>query len=254
MKYIPPFNITEEMKHYILLIEEKISNLDKKDISFKNPVLRKCNKIKSIYSSLAIEANSLDLNQVTDCIDGKKVFGPDNEIREVKNAYTAYKLIDKVNPYSLCDLKKVHYEMMKDLVKDAGKYRRGEEGVFDGDNCIFIAPLAGMLDSLMNDLFNWMQNSNVHPLILSSVFHYEFVFIHPFSDGNGRMARLWQNVILTKWNSIFEYIPIESEIKDYQSKYYDVINLCHKTGNSNAFIMFMLKMISNALDKVVRKS
>jgi len=253
MKYIPPFEINNAMLDYVFQIEEKIKLINKKDIFLKKPILRKSNKIKSIYSSLSIEANSLNLNQMMDCINGKKVIGPENEIKEVKNAFEAYKLIHRINPYSLDDLKKLHSTMMRDLISDAGKYRKGEEGVFDGDNCIFIAPLSGMLETLMTDLFLWIKESDVHPLIVSCVFHYEFVFIHPFSDGNGRMARLWQNVILTNWNSIFEFIPIESEIKKYQNEYYNVINECHKNGNSNLFILFMLRMIYNVLEKLINE-
>ena len=155
-------------------------------------------------------------------------------------------MMKEANPYSIKDLLKIHGVMTFLIVEESGVFRKGEEGVFDeNDNCIFIAPKPEYVEPLMNDLFNWMKEfkDKIHPLILSSIFHYEFVFIHPFSDGNGRTARLWQNIILSKWKEIFEYVPIESQIKKYQEEYYKVINNCNNTGNSNEFIEFMLNMI-----------
>ena len=254
--YKPPFTITNEILARVSSISEKIGRITATGNLESKPHLRKNNKIKSIHSSLKIEANSLSLRQVRDVISGKVVLGEQKEIQEVKNAYAAYEKVSEIDLYSIATLKRFHGIMTKYVVEESGDFRRGEEGVFNGDECIFMAPPARLVPQLMNDLFKWMEESqdSVHPLILSSIFHYEFVFIHPFSDGNGRMARIWQNVILAKWNNIFEYIPIESEIKDYQSEYYDVINDCHKNGNSNDFIVFMLKMIINALDKVISES
>ena len=218
------------------------------------PVLRRNNRIYSIYSSLAIEANSLSFNQVKDVINGKLVLGDRKEIQEVKNAYKAYEMMKGSNPYSIKDLLKVHGTMTFLTVEESGVFRKGGEGVFDENgNCIFIAPKPEYVESLMNDLFKWMKESKdeIHPLILSSIFHYEFVFIHPFSDGNGRTARLWQNIILSKWKEIFEYVPIESQIKKYQEEYYKAINNCNKIGNSNEFIEFMLDMIDKELDNLL---
>lgn len=149
----------------------------------------------------------------------------------------------------------MHGIMTRYLIQESGEFRKGEEGVFDGNTCIFVAPTAAMVPSLMEDLFQWMKESRktVHPLILSCVFHYEFVFIHPFSDGNGRMARLWHSAILSKWNPIFEYIPIESQIEKFQSDYYDAISTCHREGESTKFIQFMLKQIDSILDEVIDK-
>lgn len=166
-------------------------------------------------------------------------------------------MMKESNPYSIYDLLKIHGVMTFLTVEESGVFRKGEEGVFDeNNNCIFIAPKPEYVESLMNDLFNWMKESKdeIHPLILSSIFHYEFVFIHPFSDGNGRIARLWQNVILSKWKEIFEYVPIESQIKKYQEEYYKAINNCNKTGNSNEFIEFMLEMIDKELDNVLEST
>lgn len=220
-----------------------------KDLN-KMLILRRNNRIKSIHSSLAIEANSLSFEQVKDVIDGKAVVGSQDEIQEVKNAYEAYKMIREVNPYSIKDLKKVHGIMTCLVVKETGEFRKGNEGVFDGSgNCIHICPPPEEVDRLMNELFCWMKKNknDINPLILSSIFHYEYVFIHPFSDGNGRTARLWQNVLLSNWEEIFEYVPIESQIEKYQEDYYNAINSCNKSGNSTEFIEFMLKMIDETL-------
>ena len=253
-KYVPPFTITNKMLKLIGNIMEKIGNLDNFDNLNKMPVLRKNNRIRSIHSSLAIEANSLTYNQVKEVINGHLVIGPQKEIQEVKNAYKAYEMMNKVNPYNIDDLLNIHGVMTYLTVEESGTFRSGDEGVFDEKgNCIFMAPKPEFVSSLINDLFNWMKEnkSEIHPLILSSVFHYEFVFIHPFSDGNGRMARLWQNIILSKWKRIFEYVPIESQIKKYQDDYYKAINDCNQEGNSTKFIEFMCKMIDEVLKELV---
>lgn len=197
-RYRPPFEINNNMLKLISDIMEKIGRLDSTLSLDKNPKLRKQNRIHSIHSSLAIENNQLSYDQVVDVIDQKLVIGPQKEIQEVKNAYNAYEMLTKMNPYSINDLKKVHGIMTFLTVKDSGEFRKGSEGVFDGDKCIFMCPPADRVNILMHDLFTWMiENKNdIHPLILSSIFHYEFVFIHPFSDGNGRIVRLWQNIIL----------------------------------------------------------
>ena len=253
-QYEPPFTITNIMLDRISSIMKKIGKLDNyKDLN-KMPVLRRNNRIKSIHSSLAIEANSLSINQVKDIIDGKVVIGPKNEIQEVQNAYNAYLKMNEVNPFSIKDLKKIHGILTYLILEDSGNFRNGGEGVFDENgNCIFVCPPPEQVDILMNQLFNWMKTKKdeIHPLILSSIFHYEFVFIHPFKDGNGRTARLWQNVILSNWEPLFEYIPIESEIKKYQEEYYKVIQKCNKKGDSTEFIEFMLKMIDEVLDGII---
>ena len=252
--YIPPFDITNIMLDRISSIMKKVGKLDNyKDLN-KMPVLRRNNRIRSIHSSLAIEANSLSFDQVKDIIDGKTIIGPQDEIQEVKNAYEAYKLIKEVNQYSIKDLKKVHGVMTYLTVDESGEFRKGNEGVFDENgNCIHVCPPPEQVDGLMKQLFNWIKNNNgiVHPLILSSVFHYEFVFIHPFKDGNGRTARLWQNVILSNWEEIFEYVPIESQIKKYQEKYYSAIANCDHNSNSTEFIEFILKMIDETLEDLM---
>ena len=169
----------------------------------------------------------------------------------MKNAYAAYEKISEINPHSIKDLKRFHGIMTKYLVEKSGDFRVGQEGVFNGEQCIFMAPPAQFVPQLMEELFDWMKKSQreVHPLILSSVFHYEFVFIHPFADGNGRMARLWHTAILSKWKPIFEYIPLESQIEKFQEDYYDAIAKCHMAGESTLFIEFMLGQIDKILDE-----
>ena len=253
--YKSPFTITNEILSYVSSISEKIGCITAINSLEAKPHLRKNNRIKSIHASLKIEANSLSLGQVRDVINGKNVLGEQKEIQEIKNAYIAYDKISEINPYSIKDLKKFHGIMTKYVVEESGEFRRGEEGVFSGDQCIFMAPPAQFVPELMEDLFRWMQESkySVHPLILSSVFHYEFVFIHPFSDGNGRMARLWHTAILTKWKPIFEYIPIESQIEKFQEEYYDAIAKCHVNGESTIFIEFILSQIDKVLDDISKQ-
>lgn len=250
--YKPPFTITNEILSYVSSISEKIGRITATSNLEAKPHLRKNNRIKSIHSSLKIEANSLSLGQVRDVINGKTVLGEQKEIQEVKNAYAAYEKISEIDSYSIRNLKKFHSIMTKYVVEESGDFRRGEEGVFNGEQCIFMAPPARFVPQLMEDLFNWMKEAKncVHPLILSSVFHYEFVFIHPFSDGNGRMARLWHTAILSKWKPVFEYIPIESRIEKFQDEYYDAIAKCHVDGASTIFIEFILSQIDKILDDI----
>ena len=245
----PPYNITDKMLDYVSRIMKKVGKIDYINLN-KQPELRKQNRINSIHSSLAIENNPLSLNQVKDVINGKMVIGDKKDIQEVKNAYNAYNELENINPYSIEDIKKIHGIMTFLIQDDSGKFRNHGEGVYDGENLIFMCPPSKLVPSLIEQLFNWLNESKetVNPLILSSVFHYEFVFIHPFSDGNGRMARLWQTALLAKWEKIFEYIPIESLIKKYQNDYYKAIHNCNNKGNSNEF---MLKMIDETLDELL---
>lgn len=251
--YIPPYTISNKMLELVSEISEKIGKINSHRELESRPHLRRNNRIQSIHSSLKIEANSLSLSEVRDVINGHLVLGDQKEIQEVKNAYEAYEYIPDINPFSIIDLKKIHGIMTYRTVNESGVFRKGDEGVFSGDTCIFVAPPPQMVDNLMNDLFTWMKKSEgvVHPLILSAVFHYEFVFIHPFADGNGRMARLWHTAILYRWRNVFEYIPLESQIEKYQAEYYDAIAQCHVNGNSDNFIEFMLEMIWQILDEVI---
>ena len=251
-EYKPPFTITNEILAYVSSISEKVGRISAISNLESKPHLRRNNRIKSVHSSLKIEANSLSLGQVRDVINGKTVLGEQKEIQEVKNAYAAYERISEIQPFSIKSIKLFHDIMTKYVVEESGDFRRGEEGVFNGDECIFMAPQAQFVPQLMDDLFAWMkeEKNNVHPLIMSSVFHYEFVFIHPFADGNGRMARLWHTAMLAKWKPVFEYIPIESRIEKFQKEYYEVIARCHVEGESTLFIEFMLSQIDKILDDV----
>lgn len=251
-EYKPPYTITEKMLNLVSSISTKLGRIEIYHNLDNKPHLRRNNRIKSVHSSLKIEANSLTIGQTKDVINGRMVLGPEQEIQEVKNAYKAYEMIGKVNPYSLDDLKKVQGIMEYLLKDDAGRFRDGDEGVFNGDTCIFMAPPPQFVPSLMQDLFGWMSTNRkeVHPLIMGAIFHYEFVFIHPFTDGNGRMARLWHTAILSKWNPIFECIPIESQIEKFQDEYYDAIAKCHVEGESTLFIEFMLSQIDKILDEL----
>ena len=255
-RYVPPFTITNQMLMLVAEIAEKTGSVSNFHSFETKPHLRRNNRIRSIHSSLAIEANSLSLDEVRSVISGKTVIGPQKEIQEVKNAYQAYGQLGHFDPYSLEDLKRLHGIMTHLTVRESGVFRSHSEGVFKGDQCIFMAPPPHLVPEQMQALFDWMVGAkdNVHPLLLSSVFHYEFVFIHPFSDGNGRMARLWQTALLSEWNPIFQYLPLESRIQAFQDSYYDAIAICHGSGSSNVFITFMLDKINLTLDWALQQA
>lgn len=251
--YIPPYDITEEMLELATEITENLGRLSSISDLERLPRLRRVNRIKSIQSSLAIENNTLSLEQVTDVIDGKRVLGPEDDIIAVKNAFEVYKRLSEFDPFSLGDMQKAHGIIMNGLMSGAGELRTGPVGVFNEKaEVIHIAPTQGMVPDLMTQLFNWLKNSKTNMLIRSSVFHYEFEFIHPFGDGNGRTGRLWQTALLASWKPIFEWVPIESIIKDNQEGYYSAIALSSSEGKSNTFIMFMLGVIKKAVEEIVR--
>lgn len=251
--YKPPFTITNTMLNYSISISQKIEKVFSYQSLKRMPMLRRNNRIESIHSSLAIEANSLSLNQVRDVINGIAVIGSQKEINEVKDAYEAYSIIEKYDGFKEKDLLTAHGVIARSIDKECGKYRSHPEGVIDErGNVVHVAPSEKMVPSLMANLFDWLKKDKDTPILIKScIFHYEFVFIHPFGDGNGRMARLWQNVLLMKWNNLFEYIPIESHIFKYQNDYYKSIDKSNKAGNSNDFIEFMLKMIDETIDEVL---
>ena len=249
--YQPPFKITSKIIDYISRISEKIGEINSLENSPHQVKLRKENRIKTIHSSLAIENNSLTIEQITAIIDGKRVLGSPNEIQEVKNAVQTYELLLKLNPYEEKDLLKAHSLMMQDLVSNNGKYRNEGVGIFDGNQVVHLAPPADRVPLLMADLFNWLKTSDVHPLIKSCVFHYEFEFIHPFQDGNGRMGRLWQTVILKEWKEVFAWIPVETLIKENQSEYYNALNSSDKEADSSSFIEFMLSLLLKTIEEII---
>ena len=249
----PPYKITNKMLNYVSDIMKKIGETNYFESLNRYPELRRKSRIKSIHSSLAIENNQLSLFQVEDVINGKPVIGEQKDIQEVKNAYEAYEQIDKVNPYSVDDLKKIHGILTFLIEKDAGKFRNHGDAVYDGDIQILMAPPSKMVPTLIDNLFTWMNEvkNTINPLILSSIFHYEFVFIHPFHDGNGRTARIWQTAILSHWEKAFTYLPIESMIRKNQEEYYKAIQNCNNAGESTEFIEFMLKIIDDTIDELM---
>ncbi len=252
-KYVPPYDVTEEMLELASEITEELGKLGNVTNLDRLPRLRRVNRIMSIQSSLAIENNTLSLSQVTDVIDGKHVLGPQDDILAVKNAFAAYKTLPELDPFSLSDLKKAHGVMMNGLTQRAGAFRTSSVGVFNEQGkAVHIAPPHDMVGGLMEQLFDWLKTSKTHMLIRSSIFHYEFEFIHPFTDGNGRTGRLWQTALLASWKPIFEWIPIESIIKDHQEEYYRAIGLSTAEGKSNRFILFMLNVIKKAMLRLAK--
>ena len=242
--YTPPFTITDEILRLVSEISERVGELNVMlGERMPSPMLRKENQIKTIHSSLAIEHNSLSLQQVTDVINGKHVLGAPNEIQEVKNAVQAYQLMQSLDAFQEKDLLRAHGLMMADLVDNAGQYRKGGVGGFAGEQCIHMAPPADRVPFLMADLFEWISTTDTHPLVSSCVFHYEFEFIHPFMDGNGRMGRYWQTLLLSRWKGIFAWLPVETIVKQHQQDYYDAIAQSDSLGNSTIFITFMLRCI-----------
>ena len=246
MAYIPPFTVSPRS---ITLIAEITEELVKYSFDSRkvNPNLRRINRIMSIHSSLAIEGNTLTMDQVTDIIDGKRVLGNPREILEVKNALSAYELMNELDPFELDCLLKAHGVMMSGIIEDAGTLRRTGVGVYSGEKLIHMAPPFDRVPELITSLMQWARDSKDHPLIKSCVFHYEFEFIHPFSDGNGRIGRLWHTLILSKWNDSMASIPIESMVRKHQEEYYNAISRSTANGDSGAFIEFMLTAILEAI-------
>lgn len=250
MSYTPPFTITDEIMTLVADIAERVGHLTATVDQMPAPHLRKENRIRTIQSSLAIESNSLSLDQVTAILEGKRVLGAPNEIKEVKNAIDAYELLLELNPYKPEELLKAHKLMMSDLVRENGRFRSGGVGVFNGEKCIHLAPPASRVPMLIADLFEWVKTTKVHPLVSSCVFHYEFEFIHPFADGNGRMGRMWQTLLLIQWKPIFAWIPVETIVKEHQQEYYAAIAQSDDKGNSTTFIVFMLRCLMRAIDEM----
>ena len=245
--YIPPFTVSAEAINLIAEISGQIERYAIRLEQEDGLRLRKVNRIKTIHSSLAIEGNTLSEDQVRDIIDGKTVVAPIKEIQEVKNAIATYNLYPTLNPYSVKDLLKAHGVMMQALIDDAGRFRRGGVGVFSEQGLVHMAPPAERVPFLMDDLFAWLQSSKDHLLIRSCVFHYEFEFIHPFIDGNGRTGRMWQSLILGRLHPLFEHLPVENMVYANQQAYYDAITASTHAGQSGPFIDFMLNEIYKTL-------
>lgn len=241
--YQPPYTITPEILNRVAAISEAIGRLTVLTDPARVLRLRRISRIHTIQGSLAIEGNTLSEAQITAILEGKRVIAPPREVQEVKNALAAYDRFDTWEPEAEKDLLEAHQFLLASLIDEAGIYRRGGVGVMAGQQVIHMAPPADRVPHLMADLFGWLATTDAHPLIASSVFHYEFEFIHPFADGNGRMGRLWQSLILARWNPLFADIPVESLIFEHQAEYYQALQESTHQTDSAPFIAFMLRMI-----------
>lgn len=251
----PTFEINERIMADVIEIAELVGRASVSSKISTNPTLRRTNRIRTIYSSLAIEQNTLDIEQVTAILSGKRIIAPPKDIAEVQNAYEIYECMDRLNPYSIDDLLKAHSVMVRGLVNEVGEFRSRPVGIVDGDgNMLHFGTLPQYVPKLVQEILAWTETSDIHMLIKSCVFHYEFELIHPFADGNGRIGRLWHTLLLSKWNPIFAWLPIESIIHDNQGEYYAAINVSNSNGNSTVFIEFMLSVIKQALQETVEVS
>lgn len=249
----PPFEITNSILDEVAEIAELVGHVSATTGLSTNPTLRRTNRIRSIYSSLAIEQNTLSLEQVTAVLNGKRVIAPPKDIAEVKNAYEIYEMMDSLNPYSADDLLNAHAVMTRGLVEESGCFRSGPVGVVDKQgNILHFGTLPDYVPGLVNELLDWTRDCDYHMLIKSCVFHYELELIHPFADGNGRIGRLWHTLLLTQWKPMFTWLPVESIIHDRQDEYYNAINRSNYEGESTAFIEFMLSAIKEALMEAVQ--
>ena len=251
----PPFEITNQMIDYVAEIAELLGKLNVTDALSSNPTLRRSNRIRTIHGSLAIEQNTLSLEQVTAVLNGKQVLASPKDIAEVKNAYEIYERLDELDPYSVDDLLTAHGIMTRGLVEESGVFRTRPVGVVDGEgHVLHFGTLPQYVLDLVMELLDWVKTSEVHMLIRSCVFHYEFELIHPFADGNGRVGRLWHTLLLSKWNPAFAWLPVESIIHDHQQEYYAAINASNDAGESTVFIEFMLSAIKASLIEAISTS
>lgn len=245
--YQPPYTITPEILNRVAEISEAVGRLAVLSSEVRALRLRRINRIRTIHGSLAIEGNTLSEAQITAILEGKRVIAPPREVQEVKNALSAYDRFDTWRPEVEKDLLEAHRVLMSNLIDEVGVYRSSGVGVMAGGQVIHMAPPAERVPQLMGDLFRWLATTDAHPLIASSVFHYEFEFIHPFADGNGRMGRLWQSLILARWNPLFADTPVESLVFEHQAEYYQVLQESSQQADSAPFIAFMLRMILEAV-------
>lgn len=245
--YQPTYTITPAILNLVAQISETIGRLSILTNQAKALRLRRINRIRTIQGSLAIEGNSLSEAQITAILEGKRVIAPPREVQEVRNAIAAYERFEQWRPEVEAELLEAHRLLMSGLIDEAGVYRRGGVGVLSGTHVIHMAPPADRVPQLMGDLFRWLAATDAHPLIVGSVFHYEFEFIHPFADGNGRMGRLWQSLILGSWNPLFADIPVESLVHEHQAEYYQALQESTQQGDSASFIAFILRMILYAV-------
>ena len=247
-----PFQINTGILNLVAEICELSGRLGTQSKLNNSPQLRRTNRIRTIYSSLAIEQNTLTLEQVTAVISGRRVMAPPKDIAEVQNAYEIYDRLDSLDPYSVDDLLAAHEVMTRGLVAESGEFRSGSVGVVDNQgNILHFGTLPAYVPGSVQELLDWTKNDPQHILIKSCVFHYEFVLIHPFSDGNGRIGRLWHTLLLSKWNPIFAWLPVESMIRDRQAEYYRAFNAADNAADSTEFITFMLEAIRDTMLEVI---
>ncbi|ENR0233679.1 Fic family protein [Enterobacter bugandensis] len=245
-RYQPPFTITPFILNQVVEIGELLGHWAAHS-GRTSPLLRKENRIRTIQASLAIEHNSLTTGQVTAIMDGKRVLAPEKDIQEVRNAILAYEKLPEWKPRKLNDLLSAHRLLTKGLVDHPGTLRNGDVGVYRGNQLVHMAPPASQMNRLIDDLLAWLKQTDLHPLIVSSVFHYEFEFIHPFSDGNGRMGRLWQTLILSQWRAELAWLPVETLFHFQQARYYQILGQCDRASDCTAFVEFMLQNMTEAL-------
>ena len=251
----PPFEITNTMIHQVAEIAELVGKLTSTNQLSANPTLRRTNRIRTIHGSLAIEQNTLSLEQVTAVLNGKQVLAPPKDIAEVKNAYEIYERLDELDPYAVDDLLMAHGIMTRGLVEESGIFRSRSVGVVDQEgHVLHVGTLPNYVPDLVMELLDWVKGSDIHMLIRSCVFHYELELIHPFSDGNGRIGRLWHTLLLSKWNPAFAWLPVESMIHARQPEYYAAINASNASGESTVFIEFMLSTIKASLIDAISTS
>ena len=251
----PPFEITNQIISDVAEIAELMGKFSVTNQLSTNPTLRRSNRIRTIYGSLAIEQNTLSLEQVTAVLDGKQVLAPPKDIAEVKNAYEIYERLDQLDPYSVDDLLTAHGILTRGLVEESGQFRSRPVGVVDSQgNILHFGTLPQYVPDLVMELLDWVKTSQVHMLIRSCVFHYELELIHPFADGNGRVGRLWHTLLLSRWNPVFAWLPVESIIHDRQQEYYAAINASNEAGESTVFIEFMLSAIKASITEAMEVS
>jgi Fic family protein len=250
-RYQPPLTLTSKMLSLIAEISEQIGQLTAMDERLQTPQLRRGNRIRKIQASLAIENNTLSVEQVTAVLAGQRVLGLPREIQEVRNAFAAYEAMPDWQPSSRVNLLRAHELLMGGLIDDFGQFRRAGVGIYRGDKLVHMAPPPSRVAHLIDDLLAWLAASDWHPLITSCVFHYEFEFIHPFADGNGRMGRLWQTLILSQWRPVLSYLPVEAVIRDQQDAYYAALSAADQSAESTPFVEFMLQALSVALEEAV---
>ncbi|MCA0184390.1 MAG: Fic family protein [Proteobacteria bacterium] len=249
--YQPPFQLTHRMTARVADIAERLGAWKAAHRGTLVPELRRGNRIRSLQASLAIEQNTLSVEQVTAVLAGKPVLGSPKEVQEVRNAFAAYETMERWQPHRLADLLQAHGLLMAGLVDRPGKLRDGDVGIWRGSKLLHMAPPAGQVPRLVKDLLAWLRRTDAHPLVASAAFHYDFEFIHPFSDGNGRMGRLWQTLILARWQPMLAWLPVETVIRHRQRDYYAQLARADAASDCSGFIEFMLQAIADSLDEAI---